>query len=481
MCPTQPTQVDHTTQPTANPSAPVNKFVVLFIAALASFLTPFMGSSVNVALPAIARRFDLAPAQLTWIQTAYLLAAAVCLLPFGRLADIFGRKKIFTAGIALFTATSLACALAPSAGWLIAFRATEGVAGAMIFGTSLAILTAVFPPHQRGRALGLTVAAVYLGLTLGPFLGGLLTQHLGWRSIFFTAAPLGLTAFLCTLVCLRSEWAPAKGQPFDLPGALFYGASLVCLVLATSTAHSTATPILLPTGAAGLVAFILWQYRTPNPLLQVRLFHQHPVFALSNLAALLQYAAVFAVALLLSLFFQNLRGLSAQTTGLILLAQPILMTLTAPLAGWLSDHLQPRLLASTGLALTAAVLLAFSRIHEHTPLPWIIAGLAGLGCGIALFSSPNVNAVMGSVEPRFLGVAAATLGTMRLTGQMASVALVQLVFRLRLGSAALAPQHHDRFLSALHTDFLLFALLAALGTVASLARGRVYPTDAPPA
>lgn len=479
MCPNEPAQTTNLVQPTANPSTPVNKFVVLFIAALASFLTPFMGSSVNVALPVIGRRFDLTPAQLPWIQTAYLLAAAVCLLPFGRLADIFGRKKIFTTGIALFTATTFACALAPSAPWLIALRAIEGIAGAMIFGTSLAILTAVFPPHQRGRALGLTVAAVYLGLTLGPFLGGLLTQHLGWPSIFFAAAPLGLSALLCTLLCLRCEWAPAKGQPFDLPGALLYGASLVCLVLATSTTHSTTTSILLPAGIAGLIAFVLCQYRSQSPLLQVRLFSRHPVFALSNLAALLQYAAVFAVALLLSLFFQNLRGRSPQTTGLILLAQPVLMTLTAPLAGYLSDHIQPRLLASTGLALTAAVLLAFSRIHEHTPLPWIIAGLAGLGCGIALFSSPNVNAVMSSVEPRFLGVAAATLGTMRLTGQMTSVALVQLIFHLKLGSATLAAQHHDRFLSAMHTDFLLFALLAVLGTVASLARGRVYPANSP--
>lgn len=454
------------------PESKVSERAVLFVAAIASFLTPFMGSSVNVALPAIAERFGLSGAGQTWVQTAYLLAGAVCLLPFGRVADLHGRKRVFALGIGLFTAASLACALAPTAGVLIGLRVVQGVASAMIFATAVAILSSVYPPQRRGQALGFTVAAVYLGLSMGPFLGGVLTEWLGWRAVFLATAPVGLAGLAATLAYLRAEWAPARGETFDLTGAIIYGVALVGLVLGAGKSPQIEALWLAGVGAAALVGFVLWQKRASCPLLDMGLFTRYPVFALSNLAALLQYAAVFAVALLISQYLQNLRGLDARQAGLVLLAQPVTMMVTAPVAGRLSDRFGPRLLASGGLGVTTVVLLGLTRLGPGMGLWAVAAMLAVLGVGMGLFSSPNVNAIMGAIDRQHFGVGAATLGTMRLTGQMASMAIVQLVFGLHLGSAAIGPETQGGFLAAARTDFFVFAALAGAAMAASLARGQ---------
>ena len=195
------------------------KAAVLLVATLASFLTPFMGSSVNIALPSIGRHFGMDAVSLSWVATAYLLAAAVFLVPFGKLADIYGRKRVFTLGMMVYTVASLFLALSPSAAMLIAFRVVQGIGSAMIFGTAVAMLTSVFSPQERGRALGVNVAAVYLGLSLGPFLGGLLTEHFGWRSVFWFNVPLGLLIIAAVFWKLKAEWAEARGERFDLGGS----------------------------------------------------------------------------------------------------------------------------------------------------------------------------------------------------------------------------------------------------------------------
>ena len=443
----------------------------LTVATIGSFAGPFMASSVNVALPAIGERFSMTAIALGWVATAYILAAAIFLLPFGKLGDIHGRKRVFLAGNVLYTVASLLCGLAPSAALLIASRAVQGVGAAMIFGTSTAIVTSVIPPARRGRALGITVAATYLGLSVGPVIGGLLTQHLGWRSIFLLNAPLGLAMIVLVVARLRGEWAEARGERFDAAGAAAYGVSLAALMYGFARLPAASGAWLVAGGALGLAGFVAWETRARHPLIELRLFTENRVFAFSNLAALVNYAASFAVGFLMSLYLQYIKGLDPQRAGLVLVAQPIVMAALSPYAGHVSDRVESRIVASIGMAITAASLVVFIWLGAGTPLWLIAANLMLLGLGFALFSSPNTNAVMGAVAQRHYGVASATLATMRTTGQMLSLGIVMLVFAVSLGPARITAAEHGAFLASARAAFIVFSVLSAAGIFASLARG----------
>jgi EmrB/QacA subfamily drug resistance transporter len=443
--------------------------VALITATLAAFMTPFMGSSINIALPSIGKEFGADAVMLGWIATAFLLTAAMSLVPLGRVADIKGRKLVFLSGDIIFTAGSLFSALSISAEMLILSRAVQGIGAAMIFGTGVAILTSVFPPGQRGKVLGINVAAVYTGLSLGPFLGGFLTQHLGWRSIFFFNIPIGILIAILVVWKLKEEWAEAKGESFDFTGSAIYCAMLVLITLGVSSPH----PALIGSGILLLIIFVLWEARIEHPVLEIRLFRYNVTFAFSNLAALLNYSATFALTFLLSLYLQYIRGLTPQNAGLILIFQPFVMALLSPLAGWLSDKIEPKVVASAGMAVLTAGLFIFSSIEADTPEMLIIGNLIFLGFGYALFSSPNTNAIMGSVERKFLGVASATLSTMRTVGQMLSMAMVMLILSIYVGRAEIIPELYPSLLKSIKTSFLIFSALCFTGIFASLARGKL--------
>jgi EmrB/QacA subfamily drug resistance transporter len=446
--------------------------VALACAVLASFVTPFMSSSINIALPAIGSEFSMNAMLLGWVASAYLLAAAMALVPFGRIADLAGRKRIFAVGIGAHTVFSLACALAPTGAALILFRVLQGFGGAMMFATATAIVTSVFPPGQRGRALGITAAVTYLGLSLGPVLGGLLTQHLGWRSIFYVNLPFGAIAVLLLLWKLKGEWLGSRGKAFDSVGTLLYALSLPSLMYGLSRLPALTGVWFLAGGACGLALFILWELRAADPVLNVRLFRGNPVFAYSNLAALINYSATFAVTFLLSLYLQYIKALSPQAAGLVLVVQPALMAALSPIAGRLSDRVDPRLLATAGMLLAAAGLLLFAFLGSRTSMAFVAGGLAVLGVGFALFSSPNTNAIMSSVDGQYYGMASATLASMRLVGQMLSMGLALLVYTLFLGQVRITPQVYGGLLAATRTAFLVFAALCFGGVFASMARGR---------
>ncbi len=445
----------------------------LLIATLSAFLTPFMVSSINIALPAIGREFQMGAVHMSWVPTSYLLAAAMFLVPFGRLADIYGRKRIFTYGIWVFTVSSLLLAFAPSASALIALRVLQGFGSAMIFGTGMAILTSVFPAAERGRVLGINVAAVYLGLSLGPPLGGFLTQQLGWRSIFFVNVPIGALVIFLLASKLRNEWAEARGEKFDLAGSVLYGITLIMLMYGLSLLPARMGIAFTLAGIGGAALFIVWEKKAVSPLLNMELFFRNPVFAFSNLAALINYSATFAVTFLMSLYLQYIKGLTPQQAGMVLVSQPVVMAVFSPIAGRLSDKIEPRVVASVGMAFTATGLLLFIFLDRETPLAFIVAGLMLLGFGFALFSSPNTNAVMSSIEKRFYGVGSATLGTMRLTGQMLSMGIAMVLFAVHIGSARITPEYHYQFLAGMKTGFIIFSSLCFAGIFASLARGKV--------
>lgn len=451
----------------------IRKRVVLFIATLSSFLTPFMGSAITVALPSIGREFAVNAVSLGWVNTAYLLAAAMFLVPFGRIADIYGRKKIFTCGMVVFALSLFLSANSTSLPLLVSFQALQGIGGAMIYGTSVAILTSAFPIGERGKVLGINAAATYSGISLGPVLGGVLTERFSWRSIFLAGLFLSLMIIAIVFGKLKGEWAGARGERFDLVGSVIYSISLAAVIYGFSLLPSTFGMLLIFAGGLGLLAFFILETQVKNPVLNVHLFLSNRVFAFSNLAALINYSATFAVSFLLSLYLQYVKGLSPQSAGLVLLAQPVVQAVMSPFSGRLSDRVEPRIVASAGMTLTFAGLLLFAFLNEGTALSLIVANLSLLGLGFALFSSPNTNAVMSSVEKRFYGVASGTLGTMRLIGQTLSMAVAMLILTLYLGEVQITPEQYPLFLEGARTVFRVFSALCFLGVFASLVRGRL--------
>jgi len=451
----------------------------LLVATLASFFTPFMSSSINIALPSIAREFSLDAVTLSWIATSFLLAAAVFVVPFGRLADIYGRKRIFNVGVVVFTLSCLSAALSSSGIWLIVSRVFQGIGSAILAGTSMAILTSVYPAHERGKVLGFQVAAVYTGLSLGPSIGGILTQAFGWRSIFIFGLPLGVLTMAVTLWKLKGEWAEAKGEKFDITGASLFGISLVALMYGFSKLPQALGVWFLIGGIIGLIGFVVWEKKAKSPVLDVTLFTSNPVFAFSNLAALINYMSTSAVTFLLSLYLQYIKGLTPRNAGLILITQPVMMAVLSPIAGRLSDKVRPRMLAAIGMSITTAGLLLLTLVHSETSMVFIVLALFILGIGFAFFSSPNSNAVMSSVERRYYGVASGTLGTMRTVGQMFSMGIAMLLFSIYMGQAEIAPQVYPQFLKSADTGFIIFAVLCFGGVFASLARQKPNQISTP--
>ncbi|WP_094228745.1 MFS transporter [Methanolobus psychrotolerans] len=457
------------------PAIPIHnteKQIVLLIAILAGFITPFDGSAVNVALPTLGAEFHMNAIALSWVATAYLLSSAVFLVPFGKIADIYGRKRVFLYGIIIFTFSSLVMTMVPSTEMLIGVRILQGLGSAMIFGTGVAIVTSVFPPGERGQALGIYITAVYIGLSAGPFVGGIMTQHLGWRSIFLVNVPIGIAAIILILWKLKGEWAECKGERFDLKGSLIYGASVVAVMYGFSTLPDLKGASLIAVGIIGVIIFALYEMRIPSPVLDIRLLTKNRVFALSNLSALINYSATFAVTFLLSLDLQYTKGFTPQHAGFILIVQPVVQAMISPVAGRLSDRIEPRIIASTGMTFTAIGLLLLTFITETTPMWYMIIALLVLGTGFGLFSSPNTNVIMSSVDKKYYGVASGMNGTMRLLGQMLSMGIAMMIFSIVVGPVVITPKYHQQFMSSLHYAFILFTIFCILGIFASLARGK---------
>jgi EmrB/QacA subfamily drug resistance transporter len=448
----------------------VNKSAVLWISMLGSFLTPFLASSLNVALPVIGKEFAMNAVLLGWVSTAYLLTAAAVLVPCGKLGDIYGRKRILRYGVYIYTTTALLLTVTRSAGMLLILRVAQGVGDAMIFGTALAILTSVFHARERGQALGLNTAAVYLGLSLGPLLGGLISGVFGWRGVFFVNVPLGLLLIFLVNYRLPGEWFGTRGEKFDIKGSALYGLMLLMLVYGASILPARQGFSFILAGTLLLAIFVWNELRSATPLLPVRLFTTNKLFGLSNLAALINYSATAAVAFLLSLYLQYLKGLSPEQAGSLLTIQPVIMMLLSPLAGRLSDRIEPRLVASLGMGVTFLGIFFLTFLTAATPLYWVALCLGLLGMGFGIFSAPNTNAVMSSVKKNIYGVASATLGTMRLLGQMLSMGIALLVFSLIMGKVQITPSAYGLFLKSTRTLFQLFSIFCFFGIFASLAR-----------
>lgn len=450
----------------------VNRSVLLAVIMLTSFFNPFMSAAVNIALKQIGEEFSMSAVGLSWISMIFLLSSAVFLVPFGKLADIYGRRRMFLYGTIMFTTASLLCGLAFSEESLISFRLIQGIGSAGVFSTSMAIVISAFPPQERGKVIGLTVSSVYLGLTLAPVLGGILTQSFGWRSLFYINTVAGIVTIFGIIKTIKSEWAEAKGEAFDWQGSVIYMISISSLMFGFSKLPKDYAIGLTIAGIFGFTLFIYSELRVKFPVLNISLFRENRVFAFSNLAALINYAATFAVTFILSLYLQYVRGLQPRDAGLLLVTQPAFMAIVASFSGRMSDKYDSRILSSIGMSIIVVGLLFLCFLSSESPNIYLISGLVVLGIGFGLFSSPNTNSVMSSVEKRYLGIASATLGTMRLSGQMISMAIAAMAIHVFIGNEKISAGNIPQFMNSLRIVFIIFTVLCVLGVFASLARGK---------
>lgn len=448
------------------------KKIILAAANLSVFSTPFLASCINIALPSIQMNLDCDNHMLNWVVSSYLIVVPMLLVPFGRISDCIGRKKIFTCGMALFALGSILCGFSTDIYQLVGFRVVQAVGAAMQFSTAISLIMSEYSEGERGRAIGLNVAFVYIGLSLGPVLGGFIVQHMGWRSIFFINAVLSISLVGLMWGTLKKDFASGQKIDMDIPGAILYGLSIVSVMFGFSNLPGVTGFIILAIGVILAILFFRIELSTSSPILQVRLFMKNRIFVFSNLAAFINYSATFGVGYLLSLYFQYARGFPPSKAGLFLLVQPLTQALLSPLSGRMSDRFDPGKLASVGMGFVTAGLFGFSFLTVNTSSLLIIFDLSLLGLGFALFSSPNTNAAMSAVEKQHYGVASSILGTMRMLGQTFSMAIVMFVASIHMGKIKIVTEDIGTFMVNVRTDFAIFAALCFAGIFFSLVRGK---------
>lgn len=452
------------------PLTPDQKTVLTSIC-IAQFLTPFMVSSVGIALPTIGREFSASAVHLGLIEMLFVLGNSLFLLPAGRIGDIYGRKKMFILGFIIFALTTLFAAGAWSIYAIFMMRFLQGASSAFVLSSGLAILTSIFPSEKRGQVMGITVACVYCGLSFGPTVGGFIISHMGWRWIFAVTVPFQFVAIILSMKRIRGEWADSKGEKFDLIGTAIYMFSLSLLIYGASKLETNPFALYyIIVGSIGIGIFLFAEYRIDSPVLDVGLLISNRVFTLSNIATLINYSASFGVSFFFSLYLQVVKGISPQHTGLILICQPVVQAILSPIAGRLADKKSPSLIATIGMILTAAGLGVAAMVHRDTGLPLIFLMLILLGNGFAFFASPNMTTIMSSVQPRHYGIASSMVSTMRTVGMLFCMTIITYILSWKMGEREVSVQTQDMFLYCMHFSFLLFSGLSVVGIIFSTAR-----------
>ena len=453
--------VKTTTSPTAT----------LWVIAAVQFLTPFMFSAIGVALPTIGKEFSAQAVQLGLIEMVYILAVALLLLPIGRYADIHGRKKIFLSGAFIITLATLALGMAPSINALIGFRFIQGIGAAMITSSSLAILSSIYPPNKRGKAMGVVVSCVYLGISAGPTLAGLMIDYLGWRWIFYIAFVIELFILLFAITQLKGEWADSRGEHFDWLGSVLYILALFGIIIGVLEFQQF--PLAKWLGCAGLLVmavFLYYETKIKFPIFPLQKILANKVFALSNIATWLNYAASFGIMFFFSIYLQVIKGMPPKITGFILIVQPLLQAVCAPIAGRLADSRHPAPIATFGMTLCAIGLICASFITSASSLIHIYAVLIIMGLGFGFFSTPNTTAIMASVGKKDYGIASSLIATMRTTGMLTAMTLITVLLSIYLGDKQITPETGELFIKTMRTAMAIFSVLAIVGIACSFGR-----------
>ncbi len=442
------------------------KWWVLIAIGSGTFMTALDGSVVNTILPVLRGTFNSNVAAIEWVVTVYLLVLSGLLLTFGRLGDLRGHKSIYVWGYGIFIISSMLCGAARSPTSLVVFRGLQAIGGAMLASNAPAIVTGSFPAEQRGRAFGLISTMTYLGLTVGPSLGGWLTHAFGWRTVFYINVPVGTLAFILGMIFIPKDSPSESHQNFDLPGAITFLAALTLLMLGLNKGADWGWPSLpimgSLTGAVILaVIFILIELHSSTPMLDLSLF-SIPLFSSSAANAVLNYICVFSITFLMPFYLIQGRGFNPAQAGLLLTVQPVMMAIAAPISGALSDRVGSRLPGMLGMGLLAGGLFLLSRLGPETGPGLVVLGLVVAGAGTGSFISPNTSALMGAAPRSRQGIASGVQAAARNLGMVLGIGLAGAVFTTHLARDAT-----DSFYSGIQWGFLIAAGIAMLGVIVS--------------
>ncbi|MBE6496874.1 MAG: MFS transporter [Methanobrevibacter sp.] len=443
-----------------------SKNLILIICTILSFFTVFAVNAVTIVIPSIAAEYGMSNIIQNWVTIIFLLVVAVLSVPAGQISGKYGLKKVTILSIILFIIISIVNVLVTSQEQFLVCRFVLGISLAFINVTSMAMIVSVFPPEERGKALGINITGVYVGLSLSPVLGGILDYNLGWRSVVLFGVPFLFAILALLLTKIDEEWSSFENIPLDIKGSLTYGIGMVLFMYGFTILNTAMGIALTVLGIIILIGFALIELREKNPVFDIKFFKNHK-FLSANFASLCAYLATYAVTTILNYHLQYIKGLDSQTAGMILLAAPLCQVVLAPIAGRLSDKFVPQILAAIGMALGTISLFLFSSLSSTTSMEFLFVAMIIYGIGFGLFSPPNTNVIMGSVPPKDTSVASAAVATMRTVGQAMSMGILTLVFAFVMGNVPMIEQYYPLLITSCQITCLICVILCIASVFAS--------------
>lgn len=440
---------------------------VLVIAALTSFFTVFLSSAVMISVPSLAAEYGMSNIVQNWVTMLFFLAVAAVTVPAGQISGKFGLKKTMVFGMALYIISSIVCVFSVSQEMFLICRIFQGVGAGFLNVASMAMVVSAFKPQDRGQAIGLTVVGVYLATSLSPVIGGFLNFSLGWRSIFYFTLPF---LFLCLgllIAKINKEWVTFKDAKIDTKGSVLYSIGIVLFIFGFTMLNEPLGIALTVIGLVLIAIFIMVELKVKVPVFDVRLF-KNSKFSSANFAAVCAYLATFAIVTIINYYLQYIRGMDSSQAGMILLITPVFQVVMAPIAGRISDKINPQILSAVGIAFGGLGIFMISMVDVTTPLPFLMVAMALQGFGFGLFSSPNTNAIMGSVPPKETPIASASVATMRVIGQTLSMGLFTLIFAFIMGNVPIIPANYHLLLLSCQVAAGICAVLCVVSVFASL-------------
>ena len=442
------------------------KNLLLFICTVLSFFTVFAVNAVTIVIPSIATEFHMSNIVQNWVTIIFLLVVSVLSVPAGQISAKYGLKKVTIISVVLFIIISIANVLVTSQEQFLACRLILGIALSFINVTSMAMIVNAFPPEERGKALGINITGVYVGLSLSPVIGGILNYNLGWRSVVLFGVPFLFVILALLLTRIDEEWSSFENLPLDLKGSFAYGIGMVLFMYGFTILNTQLGVILTVLGVMILLIFAWIELKQKYPVFDIRFFKNHK-FLSANFASLCAYLATYAVTTILNYHLQYIKGFDSQTAGMILLVAPLCQVVLAPIAGRLSDRFVPQILAAIGMALGTLSLFLFSFLDSATSIEFLFVAMILYGIGFGLFTPPNTNVIMGSVPPKDTSVASAAVATMRTVGQAMSMGILTLVFAFVMGDVPIIQQYYPLLIQSCQITCIICVVLCIASVFAS--------------
>lgn len=454
----------------------IDRYLLLLATTVSSFFNPFTTQMLNLALVDIGSEFSVGSHSLGLVSTVFLLISVMAMVPIAKLSDIRSPRSVFLVGLILFTISFVGCAFAPTFYILLFFRAVAGVSSAAIAVPAVIMLVNLFPAERRGWAIGINTTVIYLGLALGPSLGGFATDLIGWRALFMVLVPIALVALYATMKFGKPVASDRKGR-FDTLGAILFMVSILILMYGVINLPEMFAMICIVIGMALMGVFVYYVRHVDDPILDVSVY-KNKVFRRSLLAAFLNYGSSYSVSFFLALYLQNIGSLSASEAGLILLLQPAVQFLLTAKAGSMADKVSDdRILPTAGMALISVAVFMVLFIGTEVNLILIAAILLILGLGFALFSAPNMSVIMSSVPPKERGIASGSVSLARQVGMMVSMGVAMCCISVFLGTTDdINPSTYEAFVDTMRAAFSVCLIMCLIGTVLSWSRS-VKTTD----